>query len=97
MTPRERLITALANGKPDRLPTQVHTWTDYYLNRYLDGCDQYEAHRRFGIDCVAFIMPEFVYSDRSLAHWQARRTELGLDENGNRCWAETFTTPSKRW
>ena len=39
MTGRERFLTALKNGKPDRLPCQVHSWMVYYLHTYLKGMD----------------------------------------------------------
>jgi len=41
MTSRERLLTALSNQKPDRLPCQVHNWMQYYLDTYLDGMNQW--------------------------------------------------------
>ena len=50
MTSRERMLTALSNGRPDRLPCQVHGWMDYYLNHYLDGMDWWQACERFGLD-----------------------------------------------
>jgi len=48
MTSRERMLTALANGRPDRLPCQVHGWMDYYLNHNLGGMDWWQASERFG-------------------------------------------------
>ena len=39
MTGRERFLIAINNEKPDRLPCQVHSWMQYYLNTYLDGID----------------------------------------------------------
>ena len=39
MTSRERLLAALNNERPDRLPCQVHGWMQYYLDTYLDGCE----------------------------------------------------------
>ena len=35
MTSKERLLTALAGGKPDRLPVSVHQWQGYHLDEYL--------------------------------------------------------------
>lgn len=32
MNSRERMLTALNNGRPDRLPGQVHGWMDYYFH-----------------------------------------------------------------
>jgi len=57
MTSRERLLTAISDGRPDRLPGQVHSWMQYYLNTYLGGCDQYEAYERFDMDMVIYSGP----------------------------------------
>ena len=57
MTSRERLLTALNRGQPDRLPGTIHCWQDYYLNTYLGGIDQYEAFRKFGLDASIYISP----------------------------------------
>jgi uroporphyrinogen decarboxylase len=54
MTPRERLLTALAGGKPDRLPATIHGWMDYWRNKYMNGADQFEVYRRFGMDAQIF-------------------------------------------
>jgi uroporphyrinogen decarboxylase len=54
MTPRERLLTALAGGKPDRLPATIHGWMDYWRNKYLNGADQFEVYRYFEMDAQIF-------------------------------------------
>ena len=54
MTPRERLLTALERGKPDRLPATIHGWMDYWNNKYLNGADQFEVYRYFGMDAQIF-------------------------------------------
>lgn len=93
MTSRERLLSALELGKPDRLPVQVHCWMDYYLNKYLGGCDQYEAYRRFGMDSVIYTGPAYIYSDASIAKWQTERKDLGLDDSRNYRLTDIITTP----
>ena len=50
MTSRERMLTSLANERPDRLPCQVHSWMPYYLQNYLGQMDQWQAFERFGMD-----------------------------------------------
>lgn len=50
MTPKERMLTALNKGKPDRLPVTLHQWQDYHLNTYLGGMTALEAFRHFGLD-----------------------------------------------
>jgi uroporphyrinogen decarboxylase len=93
MTSRERMLTALANGRPDRLPCQVHGWMDYYLKHYLSGMDWWQAYERFGMDYAIYVSPAYVYADKNLARWEAKRTELGRDADGNDRWVETITTP----
>jgi len=58
MTPKERMLTALNKGKPDRLPVTLHQWQDYHLETYLGGMTDLEAFRHFGLDA-------------SIAHFQA--------------------------
>lgn len=57
MTSKERMLTALNKGKPDRLPITLHQWQDYHLNTYLGGMTALEAFRHFGLDA-------------SIQHWQ---------------------------
>lgn len=93
MTSRERLMTALNNERPDRLPCQVHGWMPYYLNTYLDGVDGYAANDRFGFDHVMYVAPTYRYDPADPKRWQCRRVDLGKDKDGNACWEETIVTP----
>jgi uroporphyrinogen-III decarboxylase len=93
MTPRERMLTALSNGRPDRLPCQVHGWMDYYLNHYLGGMDWYQANARFGFDYAIYVSPDYRYDDADLARWGKTIRDLGLDRDGNHAWEETIETP----
>ncbi|HTQ09946.1 MAG TPA: uroporphyrinogen decarboxylase family protein [Fimbriimonadaceae bacterium] len=58
MTSKERMLIALAKGKPDRLPVTLHQWQDCHLKTYLGGMTDLEAFRHFGLDA-------------SIAHFQA--------------------------
>lgn len=93
MTSRERLMTALENGRPDRLPCQVHGWMDYYLKTYLDRLDWWDANARFGLDFAMYVSPAYEYDVKDLANWEIERTELGIDRSGSRRWAEKIKTP----
>ena len=93
MTSRERMLTALNNGRPDRLPCQVHGWMDYYLQTYLGGMDWWQAYERFGMDYAIYVEPVYEYAEKDLSRWDAQRVELGLDEDGNARWIETIHTP----
>jgi len=35
MTSKERMVCALNNEKPDKLPVTVHQWQKYHLDTYL--------------------------------------------------------------
>ena len=93
MNSRERMLIALENGRPDRLPCQVHGWMDYYLKHYLDGMNWYQAYETFNMDYAIYVSPRYHYSDRDRAKWRAVRTDLGVDDSGNHRWGETITTP----
>jgi uroporphyrinogen-III decarboxylase len=93
MTSRERLLTALDNKRPDRLPCQVHGWMDYYLKHYLGGADWYEANQRLGFDYAIYVSPEYQYAAEDLANWEIQGRELESDSEGVRSWDETIVTP----
>ena len=92
-TSRERMLTALNNGRPDRLPAQVHGWMDYYLQHYLGGADWFQAYERFGLDMAIYASPDYRYAERDLANWQVDYRELGQDAEGDMHFVEAITTP----
>jgi len=95
MTGRERLLSAISNGRPDRLPCQVHSWMGNYLKKFLGGTDQYGAYAMFeGMDWVVYCNPNFIYDEKDLANWQVERKDLGIDSDGNHAIVETIKTPS---
>ena len=57
MTPKERMLTALRRGTPDRVPATIHQWLPYHRHHYLDGIDDLAAFRRFGLDAALSRMP----------------------------------------
>ena len=93
MTSRERMLTALANGRPDRLPCQVHGWMYYYLNHYLGGIDGWQAFERFGMDFAIYVSPACRFAEADQAKWQCTRVDLGLDAEGDHRWEESVVTP----
>ena len=93
MTSRERMLTALNNGRPDRLPCQVHGWMNYYLKKSLGGMDWWQAYEKFDMDYAIYVSPKYSYSKKNLANWEIKKTELGTDEDGNHLWTETISTP----
>jgi len=99
MDSQERLLTAIHNDKPDRLPCQVHSWIQYSLDTYLDGRDQFEAYACFpGMDWGIYAAPRFEYREAGLANWQARVIELDPAASqehvgSNDSWREIIETP----
>ncbi len=93
MTSRERLLTALNNGRPDRLPAQVHGWMEYYLKNYLNGADQWQAYEMFDMDHVIYNRIEYVFDERDLANWKIEKTPLPAPSPDSISWRELITTP----
>jgi hypothetical protein len=50
MTPKERLLTAIGGGKPDRMPASIHQWQGFHLNTFMGGITDLEAFRQVGLD-----------------------------------------------
>jgi len=54
---RERLLTALDGGQPDRLPVTTHHLMPYFLETYLGGICEDEFFERFGLDRIVWTTP----------------------------------------
>ncbi|MCA9903430.1 MAG: hypothetical protein KC547_06210 [Anaerolineae bacterium] len=57
MTSRERMLTALTGGVPDRLPVTTHHVMLSFLDRYLDGVSYHDFFDRFGLDAYVWTVP----------------------------------------
>ena len=56
MTSKDRMLRAIAREAPDRLPTTIHQWQPYHLDKYMDGATDLEAFRRVGLDAsIAYV------------------------------------------
>ena len=93
MTSRERMLRALNNERPDRLPCQVHNWMPYYLKNYLGGMDKWQAFEKFDMDHAIYVSPEYIYAEKDLANWCVSQKDLGKDGSGNPCELIEITTP----
>ncbi|MFQ3549031.1 MAG: uroporphyrinogen decarboxylase family protein [Armatimonadota bacterium] len=93
MTSRERMLIALNNQKPDRLPCQVHNWMSYYLDNYLGGINAFEAYEKFDMDMAIYAGPIHNFDEKDLANWQVEVVDLGTDSDGTRSWIENIKTP----
>jgi len=94
MTSRERMMIALSNGRPDRLPCQVHGWMDYYLKNYLGGIDEWAAFEKFGLDFAIYRSPTYRYAAADCANWREEARILGVNKDGDTCWERTIHTPN---
>ena len=55
MTHKERLLTALRRGKPDRLPVTTHHLMPYFLDTYFGGASNQEFFEHFDLDAITWI------------------------------------------
>lgn len=58
MTSKERMLTALAGKKPDRLPVTIHQWQPYHLRKYMNGMTDIEANKACGLDAAITVYEE---------------------------------------
>lgn len=57
MTSRQRMLTALTGGVPDRLPVTTHHVMLSFLNKYFDGISYHEFFDHFGLDAIVWTVP----------------------------------------
>lgn len=57
LTSKQRLIKAIKNEVPDRLPVTTHHVMPYYLNTYMDGCSSREFFDHFDFDAITWAFP----------------------------------------
>jgi uroporphyrinogen decarboxylase len=57
MTAKQRFLTALSRGKPDRLPVTTHHLMPYFLDRYMGGISSDECFARLGMDPIRWVYP----------------------------------------
>jgi uroporphyrinogen decarboxylase len=56
MTSKQRMLTALEGGKPDRLPVTTHHLMQYFLDKYLGGISSQEFFDCFGLDAITWLV-----------------------------------------
>jgi uroporphyrinogen decarboxylase len=57
MTSKQRFLTALRGGKPDRLPVTTHHLMPYFLDNYMGGISSDECFRLLGMDPIRWVYP----------------------------------------
>ena len=99
MTPKERMLTALARQKPDRLPATIHQWQAYHLETEMGGVDALEAFKICGLDAQIqyfsapkYVVPAIKRSLVSTPQWQETYKIISSDPD-NRLVEHTVITP----
>jgi uroporphyrinogen decarboxylase len=64
MTSKERLVTALDNKIPDRLPATTHHVMPYFTEKYMDGISADQFFDSFGLDAIRWVVPVTADPDR---------------------------------
>ena len=57
MNHKQRLLTALNGGRPDRLPVTTHHVMPYFLKQTMGGIDNEAFFAEFGLDPIVWIVP----------------------------------------
>ena len=100
VTSKERMLCALAKGRPDRLPATVHQWQGYHLETYLGGISDLDAFILFGLDASIqyfqdmgqFWLTDADFTRFSTPEWQDE-VEILSAAPDNRLCRHTITTP----
>lgn len=90
MTPRERMLTALNMGIPDRVPTTIHQWQPYHLTTFMGGMTDLEAFQAVGLDAAITIWD--ANDEKTTPEWQVDARTTPLEENHSII-DYTITTP----
>jgi hypothetical protein len=56
MSPKQRLLTAIHHGKPDRVPVTTHHLMQYFLDKYVAGMSNQEFFEHFGLDAIVWVV-----------------------------------------
>jgi len=71
MTSKQRMLTALGRGTPDRLPVTTHHVMEYFLEKYMGGMSTQAFFDHFGFDAITWVLP--FKADASQGDYLVRR------------------------
>jgi len=57
MNSKQRMVTAITRGTPDRLPVTTHHVMPYFLNTYMGGISSRAFFDHFGLDAILWTVP----------------------------------------
>lgn len=69
MNSKERLLTALDGGCPDRLPATTHHVMEYFLNTYMEGCSIQHFFDSMGLDAIHWV-DDYQYTSQQKENWR---------------------------
>jgi hypothetical protein len=84
MTSKERLLTAIQGGCPDRLPVTTHHVMPSFLDTHIEGATDQEFFDRFGLDPIRWIIA-YAADESSGEYHDPGHTELGFLEARRVC------------
>ena len=56
MTSRQRLLTGIERGIPDRLPATTHHLMPYFLDKYMGGISDQAFFKHFSLDAITWLV-----------------------------------------
>lgn len=80
MTSRERLLTAITRGIPDKLPVTHHFVMPYFLNKYMGGISVDEYFNEIGIDPILWTISHKP-DEKSGEYYDPTQQEIGFLES----------------
>ncbi len=80
MTAKERMLTALDGGTPDRLPVTTHFLMPHFLNTSMGGMSEAEFFDTCGWDPILYTVPHRPDADRG-EYYDPRQGEPGFLES----------------
>jgi len=79
MTSKQRFLTALAGGRPDRLPVTTHWVPGYFLQNVVHLPEQ-EFYDRFGLDPILYLAPHLPDASKG-EYFDPEQGEIGFLES----------------
>ncbi len=79
-TSRKRLLCALNNDKPDRLPVTTHHVMPYFLENYMGGKSRKEFFGYFGLDQIVWTVPHKPDKNKN-EYYDPNHKEIGFLES----------------
>jgi uroporphyrinogen-III decarboxylase len=80
MTPKQRMLTALQGGVPDRLPVTTHHVMPYFLENTMQGMTAQEFFDHLGFDAITWPTPH-THNPASQEYPDPEQQEIGFLES----------------